>query len=82
MFDGRPAVVLLDPVDLEAVAPVVEAGFQFGGPGFPCRRENKEPRLAGEASGPAQAQVHVGSTSVHGEPGAQRNLLQERLENR
>lgn len=27
VLDGQPAVVLLDPVDLEAIAPVVELGF-------------------------------------------------------
>lgn len=35
--DGRPAVVLLDPVDPEVVALVVDAGFYFGGSGFPYR---------------------------------------------
>lgn len=46
VFDGQPAIVLLDPVDLEAVAPVVEPGFQFGGAGFPYTCKNNEQWLA------------------------------------
>lgn len=35
MLDGGATVVLLDPVDLEAVPPVVEPGLQLGSAGFP-----------------------------------------------
>lgn len=46
VLDGGTTVVLLDPVDFVAVAPVVESGFQLGGAWFPWtggKTETKSP---------------------------------------
>lgn len=45
MFNGGATIVLLDPVDLQTIAPVVDLDFNFGGTGFPYTRQTDALRL-------------------------------------
>lgn len=56
MFYGGATIVLLDPVDLQTIALVVDLDFYFGGTGFPYTRQTNASRLV-------DIYMHVASTA-------------------